>query len=749
MNIIMNIFYLMGSSSTKLIWIDNEVNSFENLAYKYSFNPFDLSTFTSIQEGINEIKQIKFKKIIIMTKGSMIKDLISAINTEKKDICCSLDIIIFTRRENKEYIKFECINNQQISKYFNDSNIFVKINEVINYLNNNAIITNNEEEIFDTIIKTKKIGNYKEIVQPLYYRNSIESPSKEEIGDFNNYLNSCFGEEMKQLIIQLESKTKLPNEIICKYWARAYTLNSPFYKLMNKRLREKKGKLFEPFIKMMYQGIRSGVFTPVQDRKFYRGGTISNYEFEKIKNYNKNNNDSEYYPNSILYIRPFLSFSTNIDIALTFKKSMKGHKASIFIINNDQNTYNKDLRSYGYFCNYSKYQYEKEVLFFPYSCFKIEKIKELNDRVEIYLEYLGKYRENIEKNYSINEIFNDIPNTEFGREISDLGLINYNYKKYWEVVKEIKIDLGNVSCLLYFGKEKLLYSVHNNLILYDILKDRIIQTISEHEDEIIDLLKVNELCFVSSSKDNTIKYFNYKSNGFKLIESLEIHNGQVNQSISLKNCEFYLYASCSNDKKIKIWNFKYNKKINKIITLQGHENNIISIFELKNGDIVSLSIKGSLKFWSIKDNICLKTIENLEYPLKKCFSFLNDNIIVVGTKRGIFLVDITKKEIIKRFFHEYIASSIGYLKNSILFGYLKSNNICLLKEFSIEDNIYQLGIDCIGNGKDSCIEITQIISLNEDTIVTSNKNNFIKIWEKTAERPKSFMYENKQFENKN
>ena len=94
---------------------------------------------------------------------------------------------------------------------------------------------------------------------------------------------------------------------------------------------------------------------------------------------------------------------------------------------------------------------------YPYSCFKIENIKELYNRVEIYLEYLGKYKEYIEKNFSIDEIFNDIPDTEFGREISDLGLINYNYKKYWEVVKGIKINIGNVSCLLFWKREIIIF----------------------------------------------------------------------------------------------------------------------------------------------------------------------------------------------------------------------------------------------------------------------------------------------------
>ena len=49
---------------------------------------------------------------------------------------------------------------------------------------------------------------------------------------------------------------EIPNEIISKYWARAYTLESPFYKEMNEDLRSSKINKYLSYIQMMYEGIK-------------------------------------------------------------------------------------------------------------------------------------------------------------------------------------------------------------------------------------------------------------------------------------------------------------------------------------------------------------------------------------------------------------------------------------------------------------------------------------------------------------
>jgi len=680
----------MGINSY-LIWIDSDIYSLENLmnkiSLKISFDIKKLECFPSVERGIERIKEIKFKKIIIMVRGSMIRDLISAIKVEEKKFCCLFEIIVFTR--HKEEVKRICKTDEVISSseyIFNDSNIFEDIKGIINYIGRDEKLTPEQKETFDIAGKFIKIDNYKQIIHPLYYNNCIEPISKEEISDFNQHLISCYDNDIKNIINQLESKQKILNEIICKYWVGAYTLESNFYKKMNERLREKKGKSFIPFIKMMYEGIKKEVFIPEDHQILYRGSLITNFELNKIKNYIKNNNNNRYFPNCIFYIRPFLSFSKNLNKAKSFMNwgsLPKDCQRVLFILNNDQNERNKDLISYASIKKYSFFPKEEEVLFFPYSSFAVKEIKDLRNHVLIYLEYLGKYKENIENHYSAHEIFDDIPNTEFEREISELGLICKNYKKLWEVRKEIKINEGNVTCLLYFGKGKLLFAVYNLIKFYDYINDKNIQNIYEHIDDIIDLYKINERQFVSSSKDKTIKFFEYSLNSFNLIKSLEIHKAQVNQVIKLKLSDKFL--SCSNDGEIKCWKFDCNKKIysDDYILNCDKDNIAIYIYEVKESNIISLSKLGGLYIYKKENNVDKITIiKDIIYPLKNCFSIFdgNKNIIIVGTKMNIFLVDIKKEIIIEKFSQKYKASSITYLNGNLLFGFQKYNS-CILREF--------------------------------------------------------------------
>ena len=51
-------------------------------------------------EGINEIKYIKFKKVILMLSSSIFFDFIPQFKEEKSKICCCLNVIVFTQKTN-------------------------------------------------------------------------------------------------------------------------------------------------------------------------------------------------------------------------------------------------------------------------------------------------------------------------------------------------------------------------------------------------------------------------------------------------------------------------------------------------------------------------------------------------------------------------------------------------------------------------------------------------------------------------
>lgn len=349
---------------------------------------------------------------------------------------------------------------------------------------------------------------------------------------------------------------------------------------------------------------------------------------------------------------------------------------------------------------------------------------------------MGKYKSYIEENKPNEDIFDDNPISQFGRDITELGLIDYKFKKFWEIKKEINLDSRDAICLLYFEDNKLLISIENMLELYNIVENKIIQIINVYENRIIDLLKLNDSFFIASSKDKKIRIIKLINNFTDciLIRCLELHSDAVNQTIKLN--ENNLYASCSNDTTIKIWNCDISINVIDNYSLIKVLNNlecVLSIYELPDSEIISLSLDGNLKFW--QNYICSKTIKGFKNPLHNCIFLLKDNIISIGLKKQIILVDLNKKEKIKKFVLDYNAFSICYLNGNILLGMKGSRNKCYLMEYKIVKKLIEVNVEFIGKGKDFCSEISCIQAIDSDTVITANKLSYIKIWKKTEKKP--------------
>jgi WD40 repeat protein len=338
----------------------------------------------------------------------------------------------------------------------------------------------------------------------------------------------------------------------------------------------------------MYEGLKNEVFKPKYEQPLYRGTVISNSELQKLDNLlneQKNNN----VPKAIIYFRSFQSYTLKKNITFSFMntpKNLVDKTKVLFIVEPISNNLQIDI-SNAYIKDFSAHPKEEEVLFFPYSSFVITNInKDFTDHIEITLVYPEKYSQNILYK-DPKDILPFFQTSKFGKEMIELDLINYNIKDSWKIEKEININDGNVSSILYLGNNLVLFSVNKTIKLYDIIKDHNIRNIDEHQNEIKDLLKIDNNKFISSSKDSTIKIFELYNNflDYKTISTINIHNDEVNQTIKLQMKNYY--ASCSNDKKISIWIFEDDnknqieeKKIEiKNNFLEGHESEVISIFE--------------------------------------------------------------------------------------------------------------------------------------------------------------------------
>ena len=276
---------------------------------------------------------------------------------------------------------------------------------------------------------------------PILYKDIITKRkiTYDEIIQFNKYLLSIGNPEINYLIEPISILRYTPIDIVCKYWARIYTIECAFYKQLNNKLMNSEFKLYDIYIKTLYYGLESNSLAPNFNDKLFRGSIINKNEISKIINY-KNQK-------VIVFCKAFLSFSKNIDIAVNFlKRSTKGDEYDYVFY--ELNTLEQnEIQNYNIsnieLKDYSVFKSENEILFLPGSSFEI---KEVQNKVninglnacKIILSYIGKFNEDF------YEIYNN-PN-----KILELTKNN-------EIITPIRE---------YFFSDKDLFSFDNNDIEY-------------------------------------------------------------------------------------------------------------------------------------------------------------------------------------------------------------------------------------------------------------------------------------------
>ena len=62
----------------------------------------------------------------------------------------------------------------------------------------------------------------------------------------------------------------IPEPILSKFFARAYTLESAFYGIMNQNLMEKNYDIYSTYIRLLYNGISNKSYRPKTNCILYR-----------------------------------------------------------------------------------------------------------------------------------------------------------------------------------------------------------------------------------------------------------------------------------------------------------------------------------------------------------------------------------------------------------------------------------------------------------------------------------------------
>ena len=456
-----------------VIWIDQNIGNEENQEYlkELSKNNLTIKCFRNVKEAIDAIKTIKFKETKIIVSGRLFIDFTRAFIANLKDIYVIPKIIVFTFHKelfinkNKQYIN---LINHPYYNYGGTQTTFDEIKKFL-YEQKNKIQLNKEEynkqikkyENLDAKRNLERmtfeyIDCREKLMLPLFFQSLSEKNPSEKI---ENYTISIYekyskkNENIYNLLDQIKSLEDIPIELLAKYYIRAYTIESDFYKDINTELGLSKISNNLPFIKVLYEAIKLKSLTLASDKELYRGSKMSYKEIEKIKEYLKNKKEN--LPAAIVFSKSFLSFSKEKKIAEQFYGygETDNNSSRVLFILDKEDTIDFSLSTHTDIEKLSDLEEEKEILFFPFSSFEIKDIQETEVNgvkgYEIKLLYLGKYVKDIENDKNIIETENILPESEFKKQLIESGFIsgekinNNNTKKIFSDYKKYQSNVNN------------------------------------------------------------------------------------------------------------------------------------------------------------------------------------------------------------------------------------------------------------------------------------------------------------------
>ncbi len=400
-----------------LIWIEPFIEKKEYDMYLEDIKTLSIPnifTFKNTQEGITKILDIKFEYSLIIISGRIIDDFFPQLLNKIDDLNIIPRIIVFAESQKA----YEILENKKKYKsypFFKSRLVFDEFSDVKNEIlkDNISDYFSNDKRFSFELIKTEEelsiiINYYKFII--------LADLEQEEIRNFNKFLYDKFKSHFQ--IYQLLKNTfayNIPKKLLIQYWLRLYSI-SDFQNFMNDNLQKGTSNEFGIYTQLLYIGLNKNLIQPYLNKKLYRGGIITKNELKKIKSFKKRKDDFHGYT---CYTKIFISFTTEKDIALDFinqnKDKLKfNEKLVLFEIEEGNEKMDKESATNTNIEEYSLNPENKEILFFPYSCFEITEISNDDEAyTNIKLQYFGKYKDQVPED--INEMTN-IPETQFVKD---------------------------------------------------------------------------------------------------------------------------------------------------------------------------------------------------------------------------------------------------------------------------------------------------------------------------------------------
>lgn len=302
-------------------------------------------------------------------------------------------------------------------------------------------------------------------------------------------------------------------------------------------------------------------------------------------------------------------------------------------------------------------------------------------------------------------------------------------KKPFENLKLFKEFIKNEDCIVYLLKLRngnlATCSQDKEINIFEKNTFKLLLSWSGHLNSINCLCELKDSRLVTCSDDKRISIWNYNiENKTSSQEIIFIaHTSFINKIIALNDDSI---ASCSEDHNIYIWNSKppYNKKC----SLTGHKSEVISIIQLKNKKIISVTGKkeeGMMKVWSLDENndkiINQESIINVLCFCTNSLIEINNNKVAVGEYKIIKIINIEKKQVITNIeCHNCLISSVALLNDGCIVSAAEDGNIVIINP------IFYQNLKTIEFAHDMII--FSLCTLNNNSFCSSSKDGIIKVW---------------------
>ena len=426
-------------------------------------------------------------------------------------------------------------------------------------------------------------------------------------------------------------------------------------------------------------------------------------------------------------------------------------KDNITNAENHINLYNKQLK------NQLVSQLQVEIRKIEYAFRKnhsinSEMIQLMKMLIQNYTEY-PKYYANMNLHYNNNFIFRELKykeNSSYNEKINDL--ITYYKGDYvlncgpsikrcdlstLDLIKKFQDDSNEVGGLILLKDNRLAYFYKNDNKIHamniTMMKSQILLE-ERQNNKFTCFTQLSNGQIITANTNRLIKVWELRNSVAINLYVMSKHTDVINKIIELSGNRF---ASCSNDKKIKI--YRINDRDSTLGTIDD-THAIKSIIQISNRELLlSLGADSTLKFWSLNYYNLQSTLFNINAQYPNSMIQVDPNRVMIGTaNETIVVVNVSTIQIETRIKDELFSIDIIGIKSflklddtSLLIG-CPNGTFCLIdstqcKILSKKEKPSQ-GFSSFFNEKIHIGNVVGLTKIGDNTFASAASNGEIKIW---------------------